>query len=675
MPSYLQPAYRADIDGLRGIAVIAVVAFHAFPALAPGGFVGVDVFFVISGFLISTIVFRGLEEKRFSFAAFYARRIKRILPALAIVLAAFLALGALVLLAREYSQLGKQTAASAAFSANFLFWAESGYFDTEAELKPLLHLWSLAVEEQFYLFWPLLLFLLHRFRINLLKSTIFVVCLSFAANISIVRGHASAAFYLTPARMWEPLAGALLAYLTLYGPPLPSTSSPIRRNILATAGIVLVAIAIAATSRYASFPGWPALLPVAGAFLLVASGSASWWNRRILANPSLVFVGLISYPLYLWHWPLLSFARIVASGTPPPSIRSAAIAASFLLAWLTYRFAERPVRRSQSRFAPGILLALAGLAGCAGYSVYRHDGFASRFPADHTIENNAVAFAAYQEKTTRPCPAFLAGGGKLSFCHVSGAGEPTAAIFGDSHADHIFPGIADSDPARAWLLAGHTGCAPLSGVRSYLRGTPEACDARNQRILSALVATRSISTVVLSANAPYYLAQSETFTPGYTGAWSPKNWTLQPDFPMPAAAPKPDIFAAGLGRTIDALQHAGKRVILYLTVPELPFLPADCERRATLGLAAVCSIDRPFVLDQQAVYRAMIARVQREHPGILQFDPLAYLCQNRQCDIGRNAADYRDFNHLSLAGSRNLGRAFIAWLNEHLAGQVSWPDR
>ena len=292
----------------------AVIAFHAFPGYVRGGFVGVDIFFVISGFLISTIVFRGLQEGSFSFWAFYSRRIKRIFPALIVVLGVFLALGSIVLLAQEYRQLGKHSAASAAFASNFVLWEESGYFDTQAELKPLVHLWSLAVEEQFYLIWPVLLFLLARWRSNLLWPTAVIGLGSFALNVGMVGEHASAAFYLPLTRMWELLSGAVLAWVTLHHADrleqqldreVFTRPKIALRDIFAAAGMAAIVVSVLWVSRDKLFPGWFALLPVAGAFLVVGAGARAWANQRILAHPVLVLIGLVSYPLYLWHWPLL----------------------------------------------------------------------------------------------------------------------------------------------------------------------------------------------------------------------------------------------------------------------------------------------------------------------------------------------------------------------------------
>jgi peptidoglycan/LPS O-acetylase OafA/YrhL len=669
---YVQPAYRPDIDGVRALAVGAVIAFHAFPNYAHGGFVGVDIFFVISGFLISSIVFHSLERGRFSFAAFYSRRIKRIFPALIIVLAVFLAAGWMILLPSEYGQLGKHSAASSAFVSNLVLWAESGYFDTEAELKPMLHLWSLGVEEQFYLVWPLLLFLLYRLRVNFLWSTMFIATCSFAVNVGTVNEHASAAFYLPFGRMWELLAGAVLAYVSVrHADLLDSALSRIvykiaLRDIFAVAGFVAIGVSIICFNRDELFPGWRALLPVAGAFLLMGSGARSWLNRRVLALPCLVWLGMVSYPLYLWHWPLLSFARIIESGTPSVAIRCGAVGLALVLACLTYWVVERRIRSSQLRTIPVMLLFLAAVVGAAGYVVYGHAGFASRFPQDNALQDNSAAFEAYRA-TMRPCPDSLGGKQKLSFCLVSGAGEPSSAVYGDSHADHLFPGIAKFDSQRSWLLIGHSGCPPLAGVRSYRRGTRDVCSAKNDRILAILTATKSISTVVLSLYGGFYLSQGDSYTPGNTLELAPKNWVLETASSSDPERGKKAIFAEGLGDTVEILERAGKKVIIYIDVPGLPFMPFDCARRSTFGvLKPVCTIDRSFAFQQQGDYRRILSQVQGAHPKTLLFDPIDYLCPESKCDVGKNASYYRDAHHLSLQGSDYLAPPFLSWLKSHL---------
>jgi peptidoglycan/LPS O-acetylase OafA/YrhL len=381
-------SYRPDIDGLRAIAVLAVVFYHAFPNLAQGGFVGVDIFFVISGYLISTILFKGMEQGSFSFTDFYARRIKRIFPALMLVLMACLAFGWFALLADEYKQLGKHTAAGAAFVSNLVLWKEDSYFDVAAELKTLLHLWSLGIEEQFYIVWPTLLFVAYNLRLNLLAFTVAITLISFAFNVFRIKSFPVGTFYLMPMRLFELQIGSILAYLTLRGKfgfdslvnriasKNGAQSERWIENLKAFLGACFIATAIYGLNKETLFPGYWALLPTIGGFLLISSPE-SWLNRKVLACRALVFIGLISYPLYLWHWPLLSFATIVDAGTPMVGIRIAAVVVSMVLAGLTYQWIEKPVRSTQNLKSTIFLSGTAAIIGLLGYIVYK-DGITSR---------------------------------------------------------------------------------------------------------------------------------------------------------------------------------------------------------------------------------------------------------------------------------------------------------
>src|SRR5437879_7644415 len=324
--------YRPDIDGLRAIAVMLVVNFHAFPEAMPGGFIGVDIFFVISGFLITGIIVRELDQQRFSLLAFYNRRIRRIFPALIVVLCATLVLGWLWMLPAAYAQLSADVFASAAFFSNIALLLQSGYFDIESAKKPLLHLWSLGIEEQFYLFWPLILMLVVLLRLSILVAASMIGVASFALNVALIASDPVATFYLPFTRAWELLAGAVLA-CSWNRVSQNSTASTLRASL----GILLIAIAAGVLDTKIAFPGWWAILPVAGAALLLSAPEA-WFCRIVLASRPLVWIGLISYPLYLWHWPLFVFVAIIKFAPLTLLERELIIGTSFALDWLTFRF-------------------------------------------------------------------------------------------------------------------------------------------------------------------------------------------------------------------------------------------------------------------------------------------------------------------------------------------------
>ncbi|MDE3059662.1 MAG: acyltransferase [Pseudomonadota bacterium] len=456
------PGYRADIDGLRAIAILSVLAFHAFPEAVRGGFAGVDIFFVISGYLISGIVLGQLAAGGFRFTEFYVRRIRRLFPALLAVLAACYALGWQVLLPDEYAQLGKHIAGGAGFIANILLWQESGYFDTFTEMKPLLHLWSLGVEEQFYLVWPLLLALAWRWRMSIPAVLLAVMGISFAANVYLVGDHASTAFYWPATRFWELLSGGMLAWAA-------------RRNVAfrhspaaACAGLSLILLAVFALNKQMEFPGWWAVLPVAGACLLIASGPSTWLHCRVMAHPAMVWTGLISYPLYLWHWPLLAYLRILHSNSPPTRYRLMALVLSVALAWLTYRFVERPLRfGGQARRKAAWLLAAMAVVCIAGVETWSHDGFASRLP-EPMRQFASTSFDPEQDWRLHRCYLYADENKFAAGSACIDAGQPMVFLWGDSHAAALYPGLKALQQERHFGLAQFTaaGCPPLLGTES-----------------------------------------------------------------------------------------------------------------------------------------------------------------------------------------------------------------
>lgn len=508
--------YRADIDGLRALAILSVVIFHAFPSVLRGGFVGVDVFFVISGFLISGIIFKSLQRGGFSFAEFYAHRIKRIFPALTIVLTSCYAFGWFVLLPNEFKQLGKHIAAGAGFVQNFVLWSEVGYFDTAAELKPLLHLWSLAIEEQFYLFYPLLVFIVWRAGLNVLLLVLLLGLLSFAFNVMNVVQSPVSTFFMPQTRFWELLAGALLAYLQLplhgrQGERIPYLPFYLRlfheasrprwpqciHNWVSALGLLLVVAAVLRITRNDAFPGWWALAPVVGTFLLIFAGPSAWVNRVILSNKLVVFVGLISYPLYLWHWPILAFARIMAEGMPAAKSRIAAVAVSFILAWLTYRLIERPVRFGRKTWTRTAIPTLAlTLIGFIGYNAFQRDGLAFRIPGEvrHIVNSN---YEYAKDARVGKCwlSAEQAPDGFASECieAPSTAASPSLLVWGDSHAARLYPGLRSVSRDRIVLSQlTRDGCPPILGF-----GYP-TCQKSNEYVISQ-IGKLAPTTVVMYA--------------------------------------------------------------------------------------------------------------------------------------------------------------------------------
>jgi len=442
--SLMRLTYRSDIDGLRAVAVMSVVAYHAFPDFLPGGFVGVDLFFVISGFLISGIILRGLKESAFSFRLFYARRIKRIFPALILVLMFCLALGWMVLSPNEYSTLGEHVAAGAGFISNILLWSESGYFDKASGLKPLLHLWSLGIEEQFYIVWPLLLATMSKKQIKPLYLLLFLLVTSFAVNLCLTCNSPVAAFYSPVTRFWELMLGSILACFNLTDKSNVVDSKSEVRLFMSVFGFLLILLSVALFRDTVEFPGWRAMLPVIGAGLLIQAGPDAFFNRVVLSRRVFVLVGLISYPLYLWHWPLLSFARIIHSEIPPAWVRFAIVILSLLLAYLTYRLIEKPIRFtfSTKRTAPALFLTMA-IVGLTGFYCFMMNGMPARFSADI---QSYVTYKYDPATDTRRGACWLEvkadGQGYSDDCvDPPENGKPLMLVWGDSHAARFYTGL------------------------------------------------------------------------------------------------------------------------------------------------------------------------------------------------------------------------------------------
>ena len=627
------PRYRADIDGLRAVAVLAVVGFHAVPQWVPGGFAGVDIFFVISGFLISTILFENLHNGTFSFAEFYARRVRRIFPALAIVMAACLAFGWFALLANEYEQLGSHTAAGAGFLANVVLWSEAGYFDNEAATKPLQHLWSLGVEEQFYIVWPPLLWVAWRWKTGLLAVTLGLLAVSFALNIGGIRFDRIATFYWPLTRFWELLVGGLLAWLTVHRTALLARVERRFGNVLSISGAITLCAGVALIHPGLEFPGWWALFPVAGAGLLILAGAQGWINREVLSNRMLVWFGLISYPLYLWHWPLLSFAGIVQGESPGPVTRAAVVLVAILLSWLTWQVIEKPLRRGALGWERTLSLAAPMLAvGLAGYLISANEGLRyRRHAAIAGADEGDIGhrdFHRYIARRFHPCvPRQIADGSPTWAGHVrcaqSKAGaEIDVAVVGDSHAEHLFIGLAEALPAK--------------NVAYYIRDThrPFMGDAEFATIYQHVMESRSIRKVIL------------------TMYWERTVHRRPIGFSI-----ERDILA-----TADALIRSGKEIYLTDDVPAFPFGPKKCngKRWPHTETRQRCQANDFQAAKVPSPGQTQLQEVVGKDSRIKLLHTRQYFCKAGLCSmIIDDKLLYRDSAHLNIQGSRYVGHRLV----------------
>ena len=497
--------YRPEIDGLRALAVLSVVAFHFFPDQFKGGFIGVDVFFVISGYLISSIIFIDLSKHSFQFLEFYSRRIRRIFPALLIVLSATYIVGWNVLFAQEYKQLGKHVAGGASFIANFVLWNESGYFDNSAITKPLLHLWSLGIEEQFYIVWPLVMVMVWRQRWNPLLVIVGLLLISF--QIGNLHNEPIAAFYSPQSRIWELLIGSLIAYGTLFlrknefythdtsrfdvAGARKITSSVHFSNLLAMIGMALIFTGFLTISKKVFFPGYWALLPTVGTAFVISAGEKAWLNQYVLSHKLLVWFGKISFPLYLWHWPLLSFISILENESPPYSWRFGLIALSVLLAWVTYELIEKSFRFGANRKSKTILLlVLMPIIGLLGYNCYQRNGLTFRsivkqeeMLSHYNYFNDKSESDFWGEKScfliTQKSKSYQQNG-----CEKEASPENlTAFLIGDSHSAYLSLGLNKLLVDKKYNLSQFSAayCPPL-----YVSKKTERCAEISQYILQKI---------------------------------------------------------------------------------------------------------------------------------------------------------------------------------------------
>ncbi len=608
--------YRPDIDGLRAFAIASVMVFHAFPAVLPGGFVGVDVFFVISGYLITKIICSGTADGNFSLSQFYLRRVRRIFPALIVVLATVSIMALFVMGPYELHAFAATVAGSAAFVSNLVLWSQSGYFDAAATTKPLLHLWSLGVEEQFYIVWPLVIMITpQRARLHVFLL-LFIV--SFVACQVMTHHDPVAAFYSPFSRAWELAAGGIV-YCVSGRLPSFTKRYPLAGEVAFTIGCLVFVLALVITSEANPFPGWRALIPVVGAAIIVAFGGHSRVAGHTLGNAVAVRIGRISYPLYLWHWPLLVIGR--QQGYVSVTATFMIVVATIVLAIATYWVVELPIQRRQVSARQFALLVLPLLAiGVFGFLSISIDPRALAYPADI---REAARYATYQADgvRARTCWVETAAQDFAPECYFQRTGEHNrVAVWGDSHAAHLYPGLKkvlgdDFDVAQFTK----DGCSPID------RGD-KPCAATNRLVMNYLL-NNAVDTIVIFAN------------------WSDHAHT--------------NSFRSDLEATLSTLRSAGKHVVVIGPYPNFSASLPDIIVKEWLAGKISGVPDRiPGLPGHNATIAeaAVSSASQAQNTSFVSL--VSDLCNGNGCatKVAAGGAELIawDYGHMTLAGARMI---------------------
>ena len=617
-------AYRPEIDGLRSLAVFAVIFFHLkFEIndvfLVKGGFIGVDIFFVISGYLICSIIFRGLDNNTFSLLDFYSRRIKRIFPALILVLFASTIAAAVFLIPNEFTELQTQIIGSAGFFVNVVFLSDLGYFDTVADTKPLLHLWSLSIEEQFYLVIPLVIVLIWNWKKNYLFGVLLVLFL-FSLQLS----HAGsklfpdANFYLLPFRGWELLAGALLAKQEFYS---GRVSSPLLDRCMPPIGMFLVINALIFTPIGEAHPSYLTLMPIVGVMLLIWFMKDGEIISDIMRSRILVVGGLISYPLYLWHWPIFSYAYIIQGELPSSKVRIGILVVSILLAWITYKFIELPVRRRGNRLAIP-LMGLMVLIGAGGYNLSQEwIIYPSNTPDETSISgdignDNFFNYMSDNFFTCKPIAIwnFLPKWEGKVRCKQSKNDRPVdIAIIGDSHAEHAFLGLAEELSNK--------------NIAYYIIGNPFDGNEEFKEITRYVLGEKSIEKVILST------------------AWGTVQRTV----------PTNSTFQSEMYKFANKFEGVVKKLYILEDGPLFSFLPRRCLVDSSLCKESSKSNDEIY-----SAYMPTLEQIDKQHINISILRLYKEFCRNGKCSMVSNGKLlFRDQGHFSILGSKYAAKKLI----------------
>lgn len=648
--------YRRDIDGLRSFAILPVILFHAGANWMPGGFVGVDIFFVISGYLISSIIFREVEAGNFSFLKFYERRLRRIIPALLVMLLVTLMVFQIIALP-DQSQMTAESAIAAFFSvSNIYFWQESGYFAPAVEYMPLLHTWSLGVEEQFYLIFPVLILFIWRLNISMSLALLVMIVMAFAVAYWLASIKPSAAFYLLPARAWELGIGALIACRVI-----PALREGIVRELATVGGLALIVFSLFWIRSDMMFPGWVALLPCIGTALILHADGTSWVSRNILGNSALVFVGLISYSLYLWHWPVMAAFRILGASIHMEAMTALlSVVLTFLVACLSWQIVEKPFRDRKEMSNRRMLTSIGALSlftlGLSTFSIVK-EGFPSRLGEDAT---HALAAAQDIDPYREPCRDRSL---ERNCRFGSAIGPLTTVIVGDSHAAAIRGGIegagllAEGGATMIWEGA----CPLLLGVDPTNHDERQRCLDFKAYAWEQLEALPDVKTVILGGRWPY---QMTGYLPESGGSYR----ALFADEETTTLSEEENerVFTRALDRTLDRLLAMGFRVIVVGSVPEAGFdVPRTIALRRYHQTSVPTGIPRDFVQSRAGKADALIDRVASARQDVTFLSIWEGFCSDTTCKIEQDGKPlFYDGSHLSYYAAKRIAAPLLAAGNQ-----------
>ena len=663
--------YRREIDGLRAIAVMPVILFHAGFEVFRGGFVGVDVFFVISGYLITTILLSDLEDQKFSLVRFYERRARRILPALFVVLLFCVVMAWFWLVPNEFRSFSKSVNFVSTFRSNIFFYKDSGYFSTASDLKPLLHTWSLAVEEQYYVFFPLLLLLLWKINQRLVLPALVLlgVCsLAYAQITSQV--NANAAFYLLPSRIWELIVGALVAYWSLVWPEhfKRLVQKKVFAEIGSLLGLCLLVVSIFFFDKSTPFPGFYALVPTLGAAAIIVFASPYTLVGRLLSTRVLVGLGLISYSAYLWHQPLFAFARHASLGALPVSWFLILVILSLLLAFISWRFIERPFRDKNwvgRRLV--FALSLVGIMVFVAGGLYGHDS--NGFPGRYKLSPEIIASLKSPADVRRTVAS--SGKGKKDTYYIKVGGSevlnaPQVAFFGDSHLGVLAPVLDEIGKEQGFSVVrmGAGGCPPLLGVDvgkgNFSPGFCEDLAAKQYDY----VEKNQIKNVVL-------VARWSLYTDGDYDKPKRAFFLIDSENKKFSVMSSREVFERSLRNTIIKYEEIGVNVVVLLQVPQQDKTPTDIYyslSKSYIDNETLKKISVNFnkhIMIQEYNRNIFDKYSNNPHVRLLSIDDT--FCDNENCTVGVDKHSYYfDYNHLSIYGAElvkpDLSRFFKNYL-------------